>query len=230
MQSNIEVIEQYYSLGYKIIPIYKNSKIPIFNNWQNNYNFEFIIKFLKSFAEPINFGLLLGEVIDIEGDCKESNEIIDSILSSVKHPVFISNKSKHHIFKSNIKNLTRVVKDGIEYRGYRHQSIIPPSMHQMGQKYEWIKPLVAFNDLPEIPFFVSSKIQSLLLKKQNKIKKNNNNKNICKPNHSKALCQACNNTFFIDNNRLKKDIEYFKTKNKKWMCQECRKLKIPIVM
>jgi hypothetical protein len=230
MQTDIKIIEEYYSLGYKIIPIYKNSKIPIFNNWQNNYNFKFISKFLENFVDPINFGLLLGEVVDIEGDCQKSNDILDSILKNIKHPIFLSNKSKHHLFKSNFKNLTRVIKNGIEYRGYRHQSIIPPSMHQMGQRYEWIQPLVPFEELPEIPPIVSQEIQTLLLKKQNKINKKKSNKKTCKPNHSQISCGTCVNIFFIDNNRLEKDIQYFKIKNKKWMCQNCRKSKIPIII
>jgi hypothetical protein len=213
----IEVFSVYKNLGYKIIPLYPNSKVPMFGQWQKNYSYNKIEKIITNSTEDINFGIILGDVIDLEGDCVESNKILDSMLADVYHPVFSSNKSKHHLFKSSIKNLTKIEFDGIEARGHRHQSVIPPSAHIAGCNYEWIFNIVPYTELPELPEFLYRKIISLLPKIKNKLNKTN-----LKSNHSKILCFNCNATQMINQKRFNKEMEVFKKNNMQWACMKCR--------
>ena len=135
---NIEIFSFYSQLGYKIIPLHYCAKTPIFKNWNKNYNKEHIESFFIKNNQLINYGILLGDIVDIEGDCLDSNKSIDEFLKDIDHPCFLSKKSKHHLFRSNLKELTRIVTHGIEFRGYKHQSAIPPSRHADGFSYKWI--------------------------------------------------------------------------------------------
>jgi hypothetical protein len=207
----------YKRLGYKIIPLYENSKIPMFNKWQENYSYDKIENIIKTTSQKINFGIVLGDIIDLEGDCVSSNKLLDEILKNINHPTFISNKSRHHLFRSNIKNLTKVVFNGIEARGYRHQSVIPPSLHITGCRYEWETDVIPYSQIPELPSFLETKIISLIPSFTKKINKNN-----LKPNHSKVLCCKCNEFAMLNNKRLEKEIHIFNMNNFKWMCIKCR--------
>ncbi len=214
---SIRVFNTYKDLGYKIIPLYPNSKVPMFSGWQSNYTYERTEKIICSTAENINYGLILGDIIDLEGDCIESNQKLDDLLNGIDHPIFLSNKSKHHLFRSSIKNLTKVEFEGIEVRGHRHQSVIPPSTHIMGCNYEWHTSLLHANEIPHLPEFLYKKIISLLPKIQKKVYKNN-----IKDKHQKILCQKCKNTSFMNSKRLSKEISILKQNGLQWMCMECR--------
>ncbi len=216
-----EIFDYHYNLGYKIIPIYKNTKVPIFKNWYKNYNLSVIKNFVESYHEEINYGILLGDVIDLEGDCEKSNNMLDEMLSDISHPIFVSNKSKHHLFKSKLPTLTRITNEGIEFRGYRHQSIIPPSKHISGVSYEWISPLVPFNNLPSLPDFIINKIKSLI---PTKIKNSNKKKSKIKPGHLKTKCTKCNIDVFLHQIRFEKEIAVFKKMNRLWECKKCRNI------
>jgi hypothetical protein len=213
----LEIFSVYKNLGYQIIPLYPNSKIPMFSGWQKNYSYEKIEKIVKSTSQDINFGLILGEIIDLEGDCVDSNQILDDILANIDHPTFSSNKSKHHLFKSSLKNLTKVEFDGIEVRGYRHQSVIPPSKHITGCNYQWLTNIIHANNIPELPKFLHDKILSLVPKyfKQK-------NKKGLKPNHSKINCSSCNKNIMMNTSRINKEIAIFKSNLLVWMCFDCR--------
>ena len=149
--NNLDVLNFYQSLGYQPIPLFYKTKTPIFKNWNSNYDFNSIVEYVSGYRQQLNFGILLGSIIDIEGDCADSNKIIDDLLHDVKHPCFLSAKSKHHLFRSNIKNLTRIVIDKIEFRGHKHQSVIPPSKHEDGHEYEWLTEIFRIDDIPYLP-------------------------------------------------------------------------------
>jgi len=216
----LEVFSYYRKLGYKVIPLYKNTKVPIFKNWYSVYNPDFIENFISKCVDEINFGIILGDVIDIEGDCIESNEEIDNMLKGIPHPIFTSSKSKHHLFRSTVKNLTRVVVDGIEYRGNKHQSVIPPSKHEAGIKYEWKSDICELDNLPYLPKFLDDKIKSALPTKKKSFKK----RRLCKPNHVEAFCLRCRRKYFLHEIKFYKELEHLRKQNSGWTCKSCIKL------
>ena len=50
----------------------------MFGQWQKNYSYNKIEKIITNSTEDINFGIILGDVIDLEGDCVESNKILEA--------------------------------------------------------------------------------------------------------------------------------------------------------
>jgi hypothetical protein len=214
---SFQTVSFYNSLGYKIIPLFFQTKTPIFKNWNSNYNSELIINFVKEQETQINYGLLLGDVIDIEGDCFESNKYIDELLKGIVHPCFQSKKSKHHLFRSTIKNLTRIVVNGVEFRGHKHQSVIPPSTHEDGQKYEWVTKIYHVNDIPIIPKHIEEYIRNQISNDQSKKFKKK-----LKPNHISIKCSKCDKNIFINKTRFAKEMVFVKDARLNWSCNKCR--------
>lgn len=215
--NSLETISFYNNLGYKIIPLFYKTKTPIFKNWNCNYDPKVIKDFFAQQESPFNFGLLLGEIIDIEGDCLDSNKYIDELLRDIEHPCFQSKKSKHHLFRSTIKNLTRVVIEGVEFRGHRHQSVLPPSIHEDGQKYEWITKIYDFQNIPFIPRHIEEYIRNQISKSQSKQRKPK-----LKPNHTIVKCTICSKNIFINKDRLSKEVFFLSTHKISWSCNKCR--------
>lgn len=216
---NIQTFEHYIKLGYKVIPIHYQTKTPIFKSWNKNYDYSKMHTFVKNSTLNLNFGILLGEIIDIEGDCEQSNHEIDNLLNKIPHPIFQSKKSKHHLFRNNIKNLTRIVKDGIEYRAYRHQSVIPPSFHENGTKYEWITDVYNFIDIPYLPLNIANYLSDISNKNKTLKKKRQ-----IKPNHVCVACAACLNKNFLHQVRFKKELKILNSMGHRWKCRKCRPL------
>lgn len=216
----IDIFYFYRNCGYKIIPLYYSSKTPIFKNWNDDYDFEIIEIFLKTNKKPINFGILLGDIVDVEGDNVEANAVLDGILKDIQHPIYQSSKSKHHLFRNNNSKLTRLVSDGVEFRGHRHQSVIPPSVHSDGQKYKWITDIYRITDIPVLPPELCQKIASL----KNKNVKNFAKKNLIKPGHMQTTCFTCSRNCFIHKKRFELEIQIFKSMNAKWSCHKCRNI------
>lgn len=212
-----QVFHVYSQLGFKIIPLYFKTKSPIFKNWHASYNHDFYKEFFNSCTEKYNFGMLLGEIIDIEGDCDTSNNLIDNMLHDIPHICYTSKKSKHHIFRSGLSNLTRVVIGGVEFRGYKHQSVIPPSLHEDGFAYKWITKICHVNEIPFLP----TEVEKFLIQaiKKTKNKKHNNK---IKPGHTMVLCNKCSSKIYINKKRLDKEVIVFQEHGKKWECHPCR--------
>lgn len=216
---NIQVFEYYSKLGYEVIPIHYKTKTPVFHKWNKNYNYNLMHSYVNQATVPLNFGILLGNIIDIEGDCVESNGQIDDLFKKIDHPIFTSTKSKHHLFRCNIKNLTRIVKDNIEYRCHNHQSVIPPSCHENGTQYEWITNVYDFKDIPQLPGNVEGFLNKLI-----KNQKKNFFKKEIKPGHTQALCVKCNEKSYIHQERYKKELFIFKEFRQTWSCHKCREI------
>lgn len=215
------VFSYYKNLGYDIIPLYKNTKIPMFKNWYQTNKNNITLENMNINDIEVNYGMILGDVVDIEGDSEEANNYIDYMLGGIPHPVFVSNKSKHHLFKSKFKKLSRIVVNGIEYRGHRHQSVIPPSKHEAGIDYKWISDICSFDCLPCLPTFIEDIISSNLPKsKKNKKAK----KKGCKPGHVLAFCSKCRFENYLHEIKFLKELDFFRKEGKKWMCRKCFKL------
>lgn len=222
----LQIFEFYKNCGYKIIPLYHASKTPIFKNWNDDYDFEIIEIFLKSNKNPINFGILLGEIVDVEGDSEEANAFLDAVLKNIDHPVYQSSKSKHHLFKNHDSKLTRLTNNGVEFRASRHQSVIPPSTHNDGQKYKWITDIYRVTDIPLMPVELSQKLAEI----KNKSIHCKSKKSIVKPGHIQVNCCMCENKCFLHKKRFYDELEIFKSTNEKWSCQKCRKIDLRILV
>lgn len=114
-------------------------------------------------APDANVGVFLGPdsgVIDVEYDTEEGEEIVERIISSddCPTPTYRSGKSIHRLYRwdATLPEETCPTYKGIEFRlnskGRSIQSILPPSIHPSGKKYEWLPGLspeeVPVNGMP----------------------------------------------------------------------------------
>lgn len=213
----VEHFDLYVSMGFKVIPLYAKSKIPIGRNWNKDWNKDSCRKILED-APDNNMGILLGDFVDVEADTQESNILLEQLIGDYPHPMYRSTRSIHHLFKNPDPLLTATKIYGIEFRGNRHQSVLPPSIHETGERYYWLK--ASTFPIPSMPddlleFYFRNFKQSLTRK-------------VCKPRlkkgHSHTTCNVCGYRKFIHKKRLALEVQAFKEHGLKWQCHECRKL------
>ncbi len=124
-------------LGWNVIPVNENSKLPIGQKWNKvTWSIDDLLSMLTR-RPNINIGLLLGDIVDVEADTPGANLMLDRILGDYPHPIYQSTKSKHHLFLTPDKNLTRFTTQHIEFRGLKHHSVLPPSKIN-GIEYKWL--------------------------------------------------------------------------------------------
>jgi hypothetical protein len=100
----------------------------------------------RQYGDDINWGVLLGQssgIIDVEGDTEDANRLLAELCSGVITPCYTSGKSTHYLFaydESFEHERASVTLDGIEFRfgQDRAQSVLPPSLHPSGVRYQWI--------------------------------------------------------------------------------------------
>ena len=185
---------RYVNLGWQPIPLYQNTKVPINKQWNKNWNLEDNYKKFKYFKD-LNMGLLLGEIIDVEGDTQYANDFLDELIGDYEHTVYRSNKSKHHLFRAPGK-LSIFKINGMEFRGRGHQSAIPPS-----SGYTWLCNNLEIKPMPE-------RLLKFYLKNKNKLK----------PGHVVTTCNQCLNKVYIHKKRLMKECKLLN----RWLCRDCR--------
>lgn len=193
--------------GWKIIPILPKSKSPFLKNWNGEYNKWKIRRYLEK-RPTCNIGLLLGDILDIEADSDKANSLLNSLLGNHYHPMYKSEKSVHHLFVSPFPHLTRLVIHGIEFRGKKHQSLLPPSINANGIQYQWLtKPTGLLQKPPQsiIEFYQGNK------QSQKK----------CSPS-----CTKCGKKINIDKKRYELELKAFRMMSEKWQCHTCRNLDI----
>jgi hypothetical protein len=203
----IEHFDALTKLGLKIIPLRVNSKAPICRNWQRKWDREEARSYFER-NDNLNMGILLGNVIDIEGDSPSANGLIDALVKDKPHPVYCSSKSKHHLFLNPDPNLTIFKYRQIEFRGWRHQSVIPPSRHYDGTIYQWHKDF--FFPIPEMP----PRLLQFFEKARNIDK--------IKHGHIKAYCSICKRKRFLHRKRWNLELIGFQELGFKWSCHDCR--------
>lgn len=197
---------------WKIIPIFSRSKIPVTKKWHSSYNCEWSRFYIETHPN-VNIGLLLGKIVDVEGDTPESNTILKKLLEGNKHPTYCSSKSIHHLFISPDPKLTCLKFDGIEFRGNKHYSVVPPSIHAGGVSYKWITDPKC--GIPEMPNALRDLYES------NK-KKNSN----IKPGFVIQTCPLCKYKQPIHEKRLKLEIKAFEDSGLNWSCRYCRHIDV----
>ncbi len=216
--TSYQIFNGYRNLGYQIIPLHHGSKSPILANWNQNYDHEIMDIYFKNCTNQINYGILLGDIVDVEGDSTHANQYLSEIFGKIQHPIYQSSKSLHHLFRNPHSNLTRVAYDGIELRAYKHQSVIPPSTHSNGIRYKWLTKLMKVEDIPPLPEMLQDYIQ-----KAKKIAYKKKYKNKCKPEHIECYCSICKSKFFMHAKRFDLELACFKVENELWKCKSCRK-------
>jgi hypothetical protein len=216
--NNLQIFQGYRNLGYQIIPLHFGRKSPVLNNWNRKYDHELIETYFRNSDAKVNFGILLGDIVDVEGDSIQANQQLSDLFSKITHPIYQSAKSLHHLFRNPHTKLTRVACEGIELRAYRHQSAIPPSTHKDGMRYKWLTKLMHVDDIPVLPEFVNDFLNKIRI---SAIKKKYKNK--VKPGHVQAICDKCSTHVFMHSKRFKLEIAIFKDHGEKWKCKTCRK-------
>lgn len=209
-----EVILKHFDIlvkqGLMPIPLRQNSKIPCGKGWTKNWDAS---KSRWHFqCEPnLNMGFLLGNIVDVEGDSLEANDKINELIGDYPHPSYRSRKSIHHLFLTPDPKLRRVQFKDIEFRGYGHQSVLPPSEHE-GVRYVW-RPESVW-PVPKMPQRLVSFYWSLQNKQYNPIK----------PGHKKVWCIKCQKEIFLHAKRWESELDIFKMLSLRWECQECRQI------
>jgi hypothetical protein len=216
----LDHFDRYISLGLKVIVLYPNSKIPMGKKWNQNWNAEKSRELLEG-TPKANLGLLLGNVVDIEGDSIEANELISSLIGDYPHPKYMGRKSEHHLFLNPDPQLTRLVVGSIEFRACNHQSVLPPSIHPNGDNYEWIVKEFPVPPMPESLLEFYQKNKKPFKKASKKASKPPPPKK--KPKLvRRPWCSICQKKVTMNIRRYQLEEEAFKRLGKKWQCPGCR--------
>lgn len=221
----LDYYKAYVKMGFKPIALFKNSKCPIGKKWNENWDCDYWEKYFHT--DQYNIGILLGDIIDVEGDTQEGNDLLSSIIRDLPHPMYKSYKSIHHLFLCP-KNIIidHLSFNGIEFRGHKHQSAMPPSIHEKGARYNWL----ASSKFP-IPYLPQELVDFYLVnKKPNKtVVSKNSPKRGTKKGYIKTICNKCKSKFFINKKRLALEVKSFRyLLEQKWECRSCRTVDLRI--
>jgi hypothetical protein len=193
-------------LKWKVIPVLPFSKKPRFPKWNRTYDINFNRNYIES-HQNYNLGLLLGDIVDLESDTVSGNELLLEYVKGYEHPFYRSGKSIHHLFLTPDPELTRKTIKEIEFRGHKHQSLLPPSIVEY--KYDWLN----LCEIPPLPPVLLNFYQ------QHKRKPRN-------PGYIKAKCSICNADELIHRKRYSLETSAFKKLGTQWQCHYCRKFDI----
>lgn len=198
--------DQLIDKGLQVIPLWENSKVPMCKNW-TQWNKNQCREVLERYPDA-NIGILLGQIVDVEGDSIDANNRILKIIGDYPHPSYRSTKSIHHLFINPDPDLTILQYQNIEFRGHKHQSVLPPSHHQ-GVYYEWVDSQFPIPLMPEelLGFYKKIKDSGRYPLKNGLIFIN---------------CFCCKKKNLINRNRLSLELAAFKKMFMPWSCQKCR--------
>ncbi len=209
MASVIDHFDVLTNHGLQVIPLHENSKIPISKGWTQNWCPKAAREKLLELPN-CNIGLLLGNVVDVEGDSEEANRIVADLIGDYPHPSYQSTKSVHHLFQNPDPDLWHFRWEMIEFRGWGHQSVLPPSSHE-GVQYRWLRNFKF--PIPPMPERLAEFLR---------------NKAKCKKTHSKThrnlWCSLCRNKQSIHRGRFERELRVFKEMGLQWQCHRCRKI------
>jgi hypothetical protein len=209
MSKILEYFDALVSHGLQVIPIKANAKSPLCKGWNSkSWDSEKTRNKLLHFPDS-NIGVLLGNIIDVEGDSPSANELLNKIIGKYPHPCYSSARSIHHLFLNPDPGLSIFEFQKIEFRGHGHQSVLPPSKHN-DVCYSWLN--CAQFPIPEMP--------KRLLDFYHKVKYGNLNN--LKPNHIKVYCSVCQRSLFLHKKRWQLELRLFQSFGMKWQCRKCR--------
>jgi hypothetical protein len=209
----MEAFDLYLGLGYRPIPARPRSKEPLLR-WGGRYRADLARRVLEKNPQA-NLALLLGDggrtpLVDVEGDTPEANDLISDLCRGHDHPMFASRKSIHHLFKCPDPFLTVLKHGGVEFRGNRHISVVPPSTHPTGQLYRWLTdPAMPVPDMPGglADWYWDRRPRKWGRKVRGK---------------AGPWCGGCGGKFVVDRARFELELEAFRKHGQAWHCHACR--------
>lgn len=152
------------ALGWHLCPMESGSKNPgsmLGKDWPSKCTNDPAV--IEQWPEGCNVGVLLGSrsgLIDLEFDSDQGEMFVESWIEDcggVVTPAYRSAKSVHRLFQWDDRFELEGAKFGlfgVEFRfgANKAQSVVPPSLHESGARYEWIvSPLdVPVAPLPEL--------------------------------------------------------------------------------
>ena len=213
----LKYFDAYVSAGFKPIALSPQTKKPVELKWNKNWTAERWRKYFET--GDYNIGILLGNIIDVEADCRSSNKLLNELIGSQKHIKFQSYRSTHHLFINDDSKLRFLKIHGIEFRGYGLHSVVPPSIHQSGYQYNFC------SDNDFLLTYMSEGLNKIYsdykasLHNKNKVL---SKKKIIHRGSCKTKCNKCNDLVFINKKRLSCEVIIFSNKNKSWLCHKCR--------
>jgi hypothetical protein len=219
----LEWFDRYVAVGLRPIAVYRDTKRPVGDNWNKNWSVDRWRGYFRTGG--YNMGLLLGDIIDVEGDTPEANDLLERMIDGLPHPQFRSCKSVHHLFRNPDPNLTRFVCAGIEFRGHLHQSVAPPSVHESGVSYGWLTETKF--PIPKLPdellqFYLDNRKARPVRKK---VEKGPPPRRRTKSGHKRTQCRVCEGWFYVHKKRLILEVRSFREiYGLPWMCHGCREL------
>lgn len=218
----LKYFDKYVDAGLKPIAVHIKHKCPLGDAWNQKWDISRWRPFFEDTSKQYNMGILLGDIVDVEGDTEDANDLIERMIDGVPHPKFRSSKSIHHLFQTPDPELTRIVTGGIEFRGHRHQSVVPPSIHSEGMKYQWLEG--SKMPVPKMPEELANFYFNNKKEKKEKIVAYKKPKRRTKVGHTRTECRICKNSFFIHKKRLMLEVRSFQEYDLPWMCHGCREI------
>lgn len=216
MPTIIEHFDMLTECGLKIIPVRENSKAPLTKEWQKSWTWAESRERLGRFPDA-NIGLLLGDIIDVEGDSEHANKVLIDLIGDYPHPHYRSTKSIHHLFLSPDPELRILRFNNIEFRGFGHQSLLPPSKC-LGTEYDWLSNKFPVPEMPD------------RLRRFYESRKGGSKEPALKPGCLKTWCATCREERRLHQKRFNLELQAFKLLGSPWECQQCRTLDLrPIV-
>lgn len=215
----------YLNMGLKPIILKFGSKKPLLKNWNESYNPKLWKHILdKDKEKKFNIAILLGKVVDVEGDTEDANELLKNIIGNYKHPCFKSSRSVHHLFINPDSELTVKKFHDIEFRANKVCSVMPPSVHEDGTKYRFLKDCQF--PIPVMPDSLLDFYRKNKKEHDKSVSKTKYVKPKTKKDHTKTLCHKCRKYKFVHKKRLALEVHAFILKNLSWSCQECREIDV----
>lgn len=216
----IDFFDKYVSIGLRPIALYPGTKKPVETAWNKSWSSE---RWRPYFVQgEHNIGLLLGDVVDVEGDTDDANDLLERMIDGKPRPMYKSAKSVHNLFANPDPSLTRLAINGIEFRAWSHMSVAPPSRHTDGTMYRWL----AGSAFP-IPSMPDELWQFYLRNRRSPTQSQEPRAERRKPrNRHKTHCNSCGANFPINPTRLRIEVRAFRMHGLLWMCRRCRRIDI----
>ena len=145
-RSSVEAAAAYLEDGFAVIPVPKGKKSPKIKGWQTLKLSKHDVA--KYFGKSDNVGVLLGKkaswLVDVDLDADEAVAAADAFLPKTKWIHGRGRKPGSHWFYRAKGAKTRRFKDPlgdclVELRSTGHQTLVPPSIHPSGDRYDWNK-------------------------------------------------------------------------------------------
>lgn len=145
-------IEQLIKLGYRVLPLAKGKKIPLIQQWTKHASCDAaVVEGWENQFPGCNWGVATGKgsgIVVIDIDPRHGGDIQWKRLTMGKQINTATCKTggggEHYYFAMPenvlINNAVLSAYQGIDIRGEGGQVVIPPSIHESGSRYAWLKP------------------------------------------------------------------------------------------